>query len=85
MHLPTSYPQDFHEQYQTWASLGHPNLAAIHFVDSEEFTLFQEYCENGDLREVLHSKTLYAFQDLTCHHLYSASNKFRRKLSTSGL
>ncbi|CEL53055.1 Serine/threonine-protein kinase dst1 OS=Dictyostelium discoideum GN=dst1 PE=3 SV=1 [Rhizoctonia solani AG-1 IB] len=45
--------KDFHEQFQTWASLSHPNLAAIHFVDSLEFTLFQEYCENGDLREYI--------------------------------
>ncbi|CEL59198.1 Tyrosine-protein kinase TXK OS=Homo sapiens GN=TXK PE=1 SV=3 [Rhizoctonia solani AG-1 IB] len=45
--------KDFRERFQTWASLSHPNLAAIHFVDSLKFTLFQEYCESGDLREYI--------------------------------
>ncbi|KAG8712093.1 hypothetical protein FRC11_001038 [Ceratobasidium sp. 423] len=45
--------EDFHDRFQLWGSLSHPNIATLYFVASKELTLFQEYCESGDLREYI--------------------------------
>ncbi|CAE6496271.1 unnamed protein product [Rhizoctonia solani] len=45
--------KDFHERFQLWRSLSHPNLATLYLTASKELTLFQEYCKDGDLREYI--------------------------------
>ncbi|CAE6501859.1 unnamed protein product [Rhizoctonia solani] len=45
--------RDFQERFQLWKSLAHPSIAALYFIAPRELTLFQEYCENGNLREYL--------------------------------
>ncbi|GAB1522090.1 hypothetical protein RhiTH_005199 [Rhizoctonia solani] len=41
------------DRFQTLTSLNHFNLTEVYFERSSQLTLYQEYCENGDLREVL--------------------------------
>ncbi|KDN47684.1 hypothetical protein RSAG8_03474, partial [Rhizoctonia solani AG-8 WAC10335] len=50
--------KDFYERFQLWKSLSHPSIVALYFIASRELTLFQEYCENGNLREYLKKSLL---------------------------
>ncbi|ELU41292.1 protein tyrosine kinase domain-containing protein [Rhizoctonia solani AG-1 IA] len=43
--------KDFQDRFQTLTSLNHFNLTEVYFERSSQLTLYQEYCENGDLRE----------------------------------
>ncbi|CAE6476928.1 unnamed protein product [Rhizoctonia solani] len=52
-HLLLDLRKDFDERFQLWKSFSHPSIADLYFVTSTELTLFQEYCENGNLREYL--------------------------------
>ncbi|KAJ1303888.1 hypothetical protein OPQ81_008300 [Rhizoctonia solani] len=51
--LLLSLRRDFHNRFEMWSSFKHPNLSRLYSFASKGLTLFQEYYENGDLREYI--------------------------------
>lgn len=46
-----SLRKTFDKRFRLWCSLNHTNIVGLYLVTPDALTLFQEYCENGSLRE----------------------------------